>query len=136
MMERVAEVSSWPGAKFLSRSTGVRTFFARQRLLFSVAIALFAILWVTNVRGPGTGFVSVLLYTFFIGNLTIPVMTHLAPLSWQFRFPFNWAVYLMSLFLTAVASMALTVAIMMAVYRASFGSFFAQFWSTGKLPVI
>lgn len=136
MIERVAEVSSWPGAKFLSRSTGVRTFFARQRLLFSVAIALFAILWVTNVRGPGTGFVSVLLYTFFIGNLTIPVMTHLAPLSSHFRFPFNWAVYLMSLFLTAVASMALTVAIMMAVYRASFGSFFAQFWSTGKLPVI
>ncbi len=125
-----------PSAKSLSRSTGVRTFFARQRLLLSVAVALFAILWVTNVRGPGSGFVPILLYTLFMGNFTIPVMNYLVPLSSHLRFPFNWAAYMTFLFLTAVASMALTVAIMMVVYRAPFGSFFAELWSTGKLPII
>jgi hypothetical protein len=49
-------------------------------VLFVVAVALFAVLWVTNVRGPGTGFVPVLLYTLVIGNLTTPIMNHLAPL--------------------------------------------------------
>src|SRR5271155_4221100 len=111
---------TFPSAKSLSRSTGVRTFFARQQLLLSVAVALFAILWVTNVRGPGSGFVSVLLYTLFLGNFTIPVMNYLVPLSSHLRFPFNWAAYLTFLFFTAVASMALTVAIMMVVYRAPF----------------
>lgn len=60
-------------AKFLSHS-GARTFFSRQGVLFVVAVALFAVLWGTNVRGPGTGFVPVLLYTLVIGNLTTPIM--------------------------------------------------------------
>ena len=123
-------------AKFLSRFGGVRTFFSRQGLLFIVAVALFAILWVTNVRGPGTEFVSVLLYTLIIGNFAMPIMNHLATLSSRLRFPFDWVAYLIFLLVTAVASVTLTVAIMMVVYRAPFGSFFVQLWSTGKLVVI
>jgi hypothetical protein len=123
-------------AKFLSRPGGARTFFSRQGVLFVVAIALFAVLWGTNVRGPGTGFVPVLLYTLVIGNLTTPIMNLLAPLCSGLRFPFDWVAYLIFLFLTAVAGASLTVAITMVVYQAPFGSFFAQLWSTGKLFVI
>ena len=74
-------------AKSSSRSTGVRTFLSRQPLLFMVGAALFAILWVANVRGPGVGFVPILLYTLFIGNLTTPMMNRLAPLSSRLPFP-------------------------------------------------
>src|SRR5271169_238558 len=123
-------------AKFLSRSGGARTFLSRQGVLFVVAVALFAVLWGTNVRGPGAGFVPVLLYILVIGNLTTPTMNLLAPLCSGLRFPFDWVAYLIFLFLTAVAGASLTVAIMMVVYQAPFGSFFAQLWSTGKLFVI
>jgi hypothetical protein len=50
-------------AKLLSHSDSARNCFSRQGVLFVVAIALFAVLWVTKVRGPGTDFVPVLLYT-------------------------------------------------------------------------
>ena len=88
-------------AKFLSHSDGARTFFSRQGVLFVVAAALFAVLWVTNVRGTGTGFVPILLYTLIIGNLTTPIMNHLAPFSSRLRFPFDWVAYLILLLLTA-----------------------------------
>jgi len=52
-----------------------------------VAGALFAILWVANVRGPGMGWFPILLYVLFIGNLTTPIMNRLAPLSSRLRFP-------------------------------------------------
>lgn len=123
-------------AKFFSRSDGARTFFSRQGLLFAVAVAMFAVLWVTNVRGPGTGFVPVLLYTLVIGNLTTPIMNLLAPLCSGLRFPFDWVAHLIFLFLTAVAGASFTLMIMMVVNQTPFGSFFAQLWSTGKLFVI
>jgi len=41
-------------AKSSSRFTGVRTFLPRQPLLVMVGAALFAILWVANVRFPGS----------------------------------------------------------------------------------
>jgi phosphoserine phosphatase RsbU/P len=123
-------------AKLLSHSDGARNFFSRQGVLFVVAVALFAILWVTNVRGPGTGFVPVLLYTVIIGNLTTPIMHHLAPFSSRLHFPLDWIAYLTLLFFTAVAIVSLTVAIVMVLYGASFDSFFAQLWSTGKLVVV
>ena len=68
-------------AKLSLHSIGVRRFFSRQLVLVMVAAALFAILWVTNVRGPGMGWFPILLYVLFIGNLTTPVMNRLAPLS-------------------------------------------------------
>jgi phosphoserine phosphatase RsbU/P len=123
-------------AKLLSHSAGAHTFFSRQGVLFVVAVALFAVLWVTNVRGPGTGFVPVLLYTLIIGNLTTPIMNHLAPFSSRLRFPLDWIAYLTLLFFTAVAIVSLTLAIVMVLYGAPFDSFFAQLWSTGKLVVV
>jgi phosphoserine phosphatase RsbU/P len=123
-------------AKLLSHSDSARNFFSRQGVLFVVAIALFAVLWVTDVRGPGTGFVPVLLYTLSIGNLTTPIMTRLAPFSSRLRFPLDWIAYLTLLFFTAVAIVSLTVTIVMVLDGASFDSFFAQLWSTGKLVVV
>jgi hypothetical protein len=109
-------------AKSLSRSDGARTFFSRQGVLFVVAAALFSVLWATNVRGPGMGFVPVLLYTLVIGNLTTPIMIHLAPLYSRLRFPFDWVAFLIFLFLTAVATASLTVTIIMVVYRVPLSS--------------
>jgi len=123
-------------AKLLSHSDGARTFFSRQGVLFVVAVALFAVLWVTNVRGPGTGFVPVLLYTLIIGNLTTPVMNHLAPFSSRLRFPLDWIAYMTLLFFTAVAVVSLTLTIVMVLYGTSFDSFFAQLWGNGKLIVV
>jgi phosphoserine phosphatase RsbU/P len=124
-------------AQFLSRSDRARAFFSRQGFLFVVAVALFAILWGTNVRGPGAGFVTILLYTLVIGNLTTPMMNHLAPLWSRFRFPFDWIVFLIVLLLVASASVVLTVTIVAGVVdRAHFGAFFEQLWSSGKLIVI
>src|SRR5580704_4256027 len=126
----------YSSTKFWFRSDGARAFFSRQGLLFAVAVALFAVLWVTNVRGPGTGFVPVLLYTLVIGNLTMPIMNLLAPVSSRLRFPFDWVAYLIFLFLAAVAGVSLTVAIMMTVYRVPLDVFFAQLWGSGKLVFI
>jgi len=123
-------------AKFSSFSIGLRTFFSRQLPLVLVAAALFAILWVVNVRGPGTGFLSILLYSLFIGNLTTPMMNRLAPLSSRLRFPWDWVAFLTFLFLTAVVIASLTVMIIMAVYRIPIGSYFTQLWSAGRLVVV
>ena len=122
--------------KVLSNSIGIRAFFSRQLLLVMVAAALFAILWVANVRGPGMGLVPMLLYSLFIGNLTTPMMNHLVPLSSRLRFPWDWFVYLIFLFLTAVAIASLTVAIIMPVYRIPISSYFSQLWSAGRLVVV
>ena len=123
-------------AKLSSRSIGVRSFLSRQPLLVMVGAALFAILWVANVRGTGMGLVPVLLYTLFIGNLTTPMMNRLAPLSSRLPFPWDWVVFLIFLFFTAVTIMTLTVAIMMVVYQAPFSMFFAQLWIAGRLVVV
>jgi hypothetical protein len=123
-------------AKLLFHSDGARTCFTRQGVLFVVAVALFALLWVTNVRGPGSGFVPVLLYTLTIGNLTTPIMNHLAPFSSRLRFPLDWIAYLTLLFVTAVAVVSLGQTIVMVLNGASFDSFFVQLWSTGKLVVV
>lgn len=123
-------------AKPSSRSIRVRTFFSTQLVLVMVAAALFAILWVANVRGPGMSFVSILLYCLFIGNLTTPIMNRLAPLASRLRFPWDWVAYLIFLFLTAVAIASLTVAIIMPVYRIPISSYFSQLWSAGRLVVV
>jgi sigma-B regulation protein RsbU (phosphoserine phosphatase) len=123
-------------AKRFYHLNGVRTFFSRQGVLLLVAVALFAVLWVTNVRGPGTGFGAVLLYTLVIGNLTTPIMNHLAPFSSRLRFPFDWIAYLTLLLLTAAACASLTVTAVMLLYGMSFNSFFVQLWSMGRVVVI
>jgi phosphoserine phosphatase RsbU/P len=127
---------AYPSTKVWFLSAGVRTFLARQRLCFVVGVALYAVLWVTGVRGPGSGFLPVLLYAVFIGNLTIPTINYLSPLCSRLSFPFDWVAYITFLFLTGIASVSLTLAIVMAAYRAPFDTFFAQLWSTGRLVVI
>jgi sigma-B regulation protein RsbU (phosphoserine phosphatase) len=119
-----------------SRFIGVRTLLSRQLPLVMVAVALFAILWVANVRGPGMNFVFMLLYSLFIGNLTTPLMNRLAPLSSRLHFPWNWLVFLTFLFLTGVAIAMLTVPIIMVVYRIPIGSYFALLWAAGRLVVV
>jgi hypothetical protein len=89
-----------------------------------------------NVRGPGAGFVPILLYTLVIGNLTMLIMNLLAPVSSRLHFPFDWVACLIFLFLAAVASVSLTVAIMMTVHRVPLDAFFAQLWGSGKLVFI
>jgi hypothetical protein len=88
------------------------------------------------VRGPGAGFVPILLYTLVIGNLTMLIMNLLAPVSSRLHFPFDWVACLIFLFLAAVASVSLTVAIMMTVHRVPLDAFFAQLWGSGKLVFI
>ena len=127
---------AFPTPKFLFRSTGIRVFLAKQVLFFVVAVALFAILWVTGVRSQGMGFVPILLYGLFIGNFTTLIMNRVAVLCSRLRAPFDWVVYLMLLFVTAVAGTALTVLIIMAVYRIPIRFFLAQLWSTGRLIVL
>ncbi len=127
---------AFPTPKFSFRSDGVRAFFARQVLLFVVATALFAILWVTGVRSQGMGFVPILLYSLFIGNFTTPIMNRVNPLYARLRPPFDWVVFLIFLFLTAAACTALTVLLIMAVYRIPIRFFLPQLWSTGRLIVL
>src|ERR1700684_2500222 len=117
-------------------SMGVRRFFSRQLLLVMVAAALFAILWVADVRGPGMGLVPIFFYVLLIRNLTTPIMNRLAPLSSRLGFPWDWIAYLILLFLTAVAIASLTVAIIMPVYRIPVSSYFSQLWSAGRLVVV
>ena len=119
-----------------SRPAAFRAFFSRQLLLVLVSAALFAILWVANVRGPGMGLLPILLYGLFIGNLTTPVMNRLSPLSSRLAFPWNWVAYLLFLFLTAVVIASLTVAIIMPVYRIPLSSYFSQLWTAGRLVVV
>jgi phosphoserine phosphatase RsbU/P len=123
-------------ARLASRFIGVRAFFSRQLLLVLVAAALFAVLWVANVRGPGMGLVPIILYSLFIGNLTTPIMIRLAPLSSRLRFPWDWVAFLLFLLLTSVAIASLTVAIIMPVYRIPISSYFSQLWSAGRLVVV
>jgi sigma-B regulation protein RsbU (phosphoserine phosphatase) len=105
-------------------------------MLVVVAAALFAILWVTGVRGLGAGFVPILLYSLFIGNFTTPLMNRLEPLSSRLRFPWDWVAYLIFLFLTAAVIASLTVFIAMALYRIPMTSYFTQLWSAGRLVVV
>ncbi|HTZ73300.1 MAG TPA: PP2C family protein-serine/threonine phosphatase [Candidatus Aquilonibacter sp.] len=118
------------------RSEGVRAFFSRQGLLFIIAVALFAILWAANVRGPNVGFVPVLLYTLVVGNFITPIMIHLEPLYSRFRFPIDWIAFLVFLSLAAVACVLFTEAIVMVVYGIPFGTFFERVWNDGKFVFI
>jgi sigma-B regulation protein RsbU (phosphoserine phosphatase) len=127
---------AFPTPKFSFRSDGVRVFLGRQVLLFVVAVALFAILWVTGVRGPGAGFVPILLYGLFIGNFTTVIMNRVASSCSRLRPPFDWVVYLILLFVTAVAGTALTVLLIMVVNRIPIRFFLGQMWSTGRLIVL
>ncbi len=123
-------------AKFFSGSSRYRALLAIQLRLLAVAAAVFAILWVTNVRGLGTSLLAIILYTLVIGNLITPIMHFLDPLYAGLRGPIHWVAFSGFLILTGVFTTALTVAIIVAGFRLPLRSFWPQMWTSGRLTVL
>jgi sigma-B regulation protein RsbU (phosphoserine phosphatase) len=121
-------------ARFSLHAPGLRTFLNRQEILLLIAVALFAVLKVTNWEGAEFG--PVLIYTLVIGNVVWPAMDLLSPLSNRFRSPHNWFVYVFMLFFVALGSSAIALLATMAIYRAPLSVFRAQFKTSGWLGVI
>ena len=112
----------------------IRAFLSIQGLFLVVALALFAILRVTNWRGADFG--AILLYSLVAGNLVSPAMNRLAPWSARFGSPYNWFAYEACLALVALISSAVAVAVTMAAYRVPFSRFSSQFGAGGRLGVL
>lgn len=116
------------------RLSRIRTFLSNQGLYLVVALALFAILRVTNWHGADFG--AILLYSLVTGNFVAPAMNRLTPWSHEFETPYNWIVYELCLFFVALASSAAAVAATMAAYRVPFEMFPSQFHGGGRLGVV
>jgi len=99
-----------------------------------VAIALFAILRLTNWSGADFG--AILLYSLVAGNVVSPAMNRIAPWSSRFRSPYNWIAYELFLAIVALVSSAAAVALTMAVYRVPLSSFPVQMRGGGRLGVV
>jgi sigma-B regulation protein RsbU (phosphoserine phosphatase) len=121
-------------ARLSPLSRGLRRFLTRQELFLLVAVALFAVLKVTNWEGAEFGPIAI--YSLVIGNVTAPVMNRVAPLTERFRSPYNWAVFFTMLFLVALVSSVVALLVTLAVYRAPLSLFREQFWTGGRLGVI
>ena len=121
-------------ARFSLSSPGVRQILARQQLFLVIVIALFAVLKVTNWEGADFG--PILIYTFAIGNLVWPAMNQLAPFSDRFKSPYNWVIFVSTLFPVALACSALALLVTLAVYRVPLSVFRTEFWGEGRLGVI
>lgn len=117
-----------------SKSGSTRSFLANQWLFMVIAIASFALVWITNSREAD--FLGTVLFTLFTGNLVLLAMRRFAPLWNSLGFPYNWLVYLSLLFLMALASSTLAVLLIMAVFRVPLASFPALFWRAGRLGVL
>jgi len=112
----------------------IRTFLSNQGLFLVVAIALFAILRLTNWSGADFG--AILLYSLVAGNVVSPAMNRIAPWSSRFRSPYNWIAYELFLAIVALVSSAAAVALTMAVYRVPLSSFPVQMRGGGRLGVV
>jgi len=112
----------------------VRTFLSAQGLFLVVALALFAILRVTNWAGADFG--AILLYSLVAGNLVNPAMNRLAPWSSEFESPYDWIVYELCLLGVALFSSAVAVAVTMAAYGVPWSMFSSQFRGGGRLGVV
>ena len=112
----------------------IRAFLSNQGLFLVVALALFAILRLTNWSGADFG--AILLYSLVAGNLVSPAMNRLAPWSSKFRRPYDWIAYESCLALVAFFSSAAAVAITMAAYRIPLSRFPSQFRGGGRLGVV
>jgi phosphoserine phosphatase RsbU/P len=123
-----------PSAKFSSSSPGLRRVIARQQVFVVVAVAVFAVLKVTGWKDADFG--PILIYSLAIGNLTWPTMVWLAPFCDRYRGPFDWLVYFPILFLVAIASSALALLAVLALYRAPLSAFREQYWIGGRLSVV
>jgi sigma-B regulation protein RsbU (phosphoserine phosphatase) len=107
---------------------------ARQQVLIVVAVAVFALLKVTDMRGVDFG--VILIYSLVIGNLTWPTMVWLAPFCGRFRTPIDWIVYVPLLLLVALASSVLALLAVLIIYRAPLAEFREQYWIGGRLGVV
>ena len=112
----------------------IRAFLSNQGLFLVVALALFAILRLTNWSGADFG--AILLYSLVAGNLVSPTMNRLAPWSSRFRRPYDWIAYESCLALVAFVSSAAAVAATMAAYRIPLSRFPSQFRGGGRLGVV
>jgi serine phosphatase RsbU (regulator of sigma subunit) len=112
----------------------IRAFLSNQGLFLVVALALFAILRLTNWSGADFG--AILLYSLIAGNLVSPAMNRLAPWSSRFRSPYDWIAYESCLTLVAFFSSAAAVAVTMAAYRIPLSRFSSQFRGGGRLGVV
>ena len=130
----LAQKMASPSARFSTSSPGLRRFLARQQVFLVVAVALFAVLKVTNWRDADFG--AILIYSLVIGNLTWPAMVVLAPFCDRFRGPVDWLVYFPILFLVALASSAVALLAVLAIYRAPLSAFRDQYWIGGRLGVV
>ncbi|MGA8142574.1 MAG: PP2C family protein-serine/threonine phosphatase [Candidatus Acidiferrales bacterium] len=113
---------------------GVRGFLSNQGLYLVVAVALFAILRVTNWHGADFG--AILLYSVVTGNLVNPAMKRLVPLSQRFPSPYDWVAYVGFLFVVALVSSAAAVLVTMAAFRVPFTMFSTEFRGGGRLGVV
>ena len=123
-----------PSTHSAPRFNRVRAFLSDQGLFLVVAVALFAILRVTN--WPGADFGAILLYSVATGNLVSPAMNRIAPWSSRFSTPYNWICYELGLFLVAVVSSAVAVLVTMVAFRVPMDSFSTQFHGGGRLGVV
>ena len=112
----------------------VRIFLSNQGLYLVVAVALFAILRVTNWHGADFG--AVLLYSLVAGNFVSPAMNRLTPWSSSFESPYNWITYEVCLFFVSVVSSAAAVLVTMVAYQVPLELFSAQFKGGGRLGVV
>ena len=112
----------------------IRAFLSNQGLLLIVALAVFAILRVTNWSGADFG--AIVLYSLMAGNLVYPAMNRVAPWSSRFPSPYNWVAYESCLVLVALISSAAAVAVTMAAYRVPLERFASQFRGGGRLGVV
>jgi len=120
--------------RFLSQSSLIRRFLTSQRLNVAVAIALFAVLWVVNWRRAD--FAGILLYSVVAGSVTMAAMKRIAPLFMRLSLFYHWLVYLCLLFLAALASSILSVAVIMLVFQIPYSQFGAEFWLSGRLGTV
>jgi len=120
--------------RFLSQSSLIRRFLTSQTLNVAVAIALFAVLWVVNWRRAD--FAGILLYSVVAGSVTMAAMKRIAPLFMRLSLFYHWLVYLCLLFLAALASSILSVAVIMLVFQIPYSQFGAEFWLSGRLGTV
>lgn len=99
-----------------------------------VAVVLFVLVWITNWQHAN--FIEIVLYSFIAGNLTTLAMKRLAQLFQPLRFPYHWLVYLSCLLLSALASSALCLLLIMTVLRIPLSNYSAEFWISGRLCVV
>ena len=120
--------------RFLSHSSLIRRFLTSQMLNVAVAIALFAVLWVVNWRRAD--FTGILLYSVVAGSVTMAAMKRIAPVFMRLSLFYHWLVYLCLLFLAALASSILSVAVIMLVFQIPYSQFGAEFWLSGRLGTV